>query len=159
MCEMHQQASNWVSERYVEVRVVGVAEEVEQVGEDVGVDDVLDVELLELDLLVEDHDRRVVLEPAQLGLRVCGRDACADVLQLDLCQLRVALLLEHLDQPHHALRVLGSFQVVPDRLLRGLHRRQDLRLRPSDRDEAVPGAAAPTSPACGCLRGTRLGCA
>jgi len=45
-----------VTEEYVEVRVVGVAEEVEEVGEDVGVDDVLDVDLLELDLFVQDDD-------------------------------------------------------------------------------------------------------
>jgi hypothetical protein len=36
--------------------VVWVAQEVEQVWEDVGVDDVLDVELFELDLLVQDDD-------------------------------------------------------------------------------------------------------
>ncbi len=45
-----------MTEEYVEVRVVGVAEEVEEVGEDVGVDDVLDVDLLELDLFVQDDD-------------------------------------------------------------------------------------------------------
>ena len=159
MWEMHQQASNWVSAGYVEVGVVGVAEEVEEEGQDVRVDDVLDVQLLELDLLVQDHDRRVVLEPAHPGLRVRRRDPCADVLQLHLRELRLALLLQHLDHAHHALRVLRPAQVVPHRCLCRLRRCQDLRLRASDRDEVVPGAVAPTSPVCGCLRGTRRGCA
>lgn len=156
MCEMHQQASNWVSGQYVELRVVGVAQEGEQVGQDVGVHDVLDVELLEPDLLVQDDDGRVVLEPGQQSVRVRRSDACADVLQLDDRELAIGLLLDHLDDLDDSVCVSGSIQVAPNLLFWRLDWREDFRLGPSHRDEAVPPSPAATCPVSGCLRGSRL---
>lgn len=153
---MHQQASNWVSSLYVELRIVCVAQEGEQVGQDVGVHDVLDVELLELDLLVQDDDGRVVLETGQQSVRVCRSDACADVLQLDDRELAVALLLDHLDDLDDSVGVSGSIQVAPNLLFWRLHWSEDFRLRPSHGDEAVPLSRASTCPVSGCLRGSRL---